>query len=143
MLRFSKQRQVFFFEEHVLCLHHLPYLEMHSVGSGMMLLRPSLPQSWDEAKLALGVCELFDHFLAMRRNRLPPLLWFNACYCHPVAERVDNYAAIQDCPDGRANVPEAFEQIDEDLVKRFNRLLNRNDKRCDALHQTLNLTANC
>ncbi|WP_304622043.1 UDP-galactopyranose mutase [Roseomonas cutis] len=76
MRRFAADRKVFFFEEHIPCDHHLPYLEFHPFPEDRVIaLRPRLPHWWDEAAREEGLRGLLDLLVATACPR-PPALWF-------------------------------------------------------------------
>ena len=103
MRRFARERAVFFWEEHIPCDHHLPYLEHHAFPEdGIVALRPRLPHRWSEAEREAGLKDLLDNF-ARTCLAQPPVRWFYTPLMLPFARHLSCAATVHDCMDELAN----------------------------------------
>ena len=123
MRRFARTRSVFFWEEHIPCDHHLPYLEYHPfVHDGVVAVRPRIPHWWSASDVEAGLKDLLD--MLIRTGGIEaPLLWFYTPMLAGIAERVVGVATVYDCMDELS----AFRFADPTLVDREERLLARAD----------------
>lgn len=121
MQRFSRERNVYFFEEFIPTNHHLPYLEFHSfAGSKVRAVRPRVPDRWSEAERQAGLTELLDDLLELI-GRKPPILWFYTPMMFPLARHVAAAAVVYDCMDELANFRFASPlvgELEQELMRR-------------------------
>src|ERR1700712_2185898 len=76
MSRFAKERQGFYFEEALSSSHVDPFLESNVCDeTGVVILRPHIPESWDHARRNDGMLKLLDDFL-IQREEVRPVCWF-------------------------------------------------------------------
>ncbi|MFK3852460.1 UDP-galactopyranose mutase [Agrobacterium pusense] len=121
MQRFSRERQVFFFEEFIPTDHHLAYLEIHSFeGTSVKAIRPRIPHWWsaEERDAALG--RLLDELLELYGGR-KPILWFYTPMMFGFAKHIDAAAVIYDCMDELANfkhAPPEIKDAERALIRR-------------------------
>lgn len=103
MQRFSRERQVFFFEEFIPTDHHLAYLEIHPFeGTTVKSIRPRIPHWWSESERESALSQLLDELIALQGGRRP-ILWFYTPLMFTFAAHVDAVAVIYDCMDELAN----------------------------------------
>lgn len=121
MERFSKHRQVFFFEEYIPTDHHLAYLEIHPfAGTYVKAIRPRIPHWWNEQDRENGLKTLLDELLALHGGS-KPVLWFYTPLMFSFAQHVDAAAVIYDCMDELANFKFASPQLkasEQALIRR-------------------------
>lgn len=99
MERFTKDYQVFFWEEHIPTEHHLPYLEYHAFeNTEVVAIRPRIPISWQGKDVETGLSRLLDQFIQQHRI-LSPVLWFYTPMMFPFAKHVEAAAVVYDCMD--------------------------------------------
>ncbi|GAK69610.1 hypothetical protein RRU01S_07_01350 [Agrobacterium rubi TR3 = NBRC 13261] len=111
MERFSRERQVFFFEEFIPTDHHLAYLEIHPfVGTSVKAIRPRIPHWWSEADREVALRRLLDDLIALHGAKRP-ILWFYTPMMFGFAKHVDAAAVVYDCMDELANFKLAPPQI--------------------------------
>jgi UDP-galactopyranose mutase len=121
MQRFSRHRQVFFFEEFIPTDHHLAYLEIHRFeGTNVKAIRPRIPHWWDDAEREKALSTLLDDLIALHGGQRPVL-----CFYTPImfsfASHVDAAAVIYDCMDELANfrfAPPRLKETEEALMAR-------------------------
>jgi UDP-galactopyranose mutase len=103
MQRFSRDRQVFFFEEFIPTDHHLAYLEIHPFeGTSVKAIRPRIPHWWSDGKRETTLAQLLDELIALHGAKRP-ILWFYTPMMFPFAKHVDAAAVVYDCMDELAN----------------------------------------
>lgn len=121
MQRFSRQRQVFFFEEFIPTDHHLAYLEIHPFeGTSVKAVRPRIPHGWSAAEREAALSRLLDDLLGLHGGR-KPILWFYTPMMFGFARHVDAAAVIYDCMDELANfklAPLEIGQAEQALMAR-------------------------
>jgi UDP-galactopyranose mutase len=121
MLRFGKERQVFFFEEFIPTDHHLAYLEIHPFdGTTVKAIRPRVPHWWSEADREAALGRLLDELLALH-GRKRPILWFYTPMMFNFARHVDAAAVVYDCMDELANfkfAPPSLKGTEQALMAR-------------------------
>ncbi len=121
MQRFSRDRQVFFFEEFIPTDHHLPYLEVHPFeGTSVKAIRPRIPQWWDEGDRERALGRLLDDLIALHGARRP-ILWFYTPMMFTFAQHVDTEAVVYDCMDELANfrfAPPRLKELEAALMAR-------------------------
>ncbi|MFK0276250.1 UDP-galactopyranose mutase [Ensifer sp. NPDC090286] len=121
MRRFARERRVFFFEEHILTDHHLPYLEFHSFsGTSVKSVRARLPDRWTEGEREVGLTALLGELVALIGPQ-PPILWFYTPMMFPLARNVAASAVIYDCMDELANFKFAsplLGELERELLRR-------------------------
>jgi len=111
MERFSKDRQVFFFEEFIPTDHHLPYLEIHPFeGTSVKAVRPRIPHWWSEQQRERALGKLLDDLLALHGGARP-VLWFYTPLMYSFARHVDAACVVYDCMDELANFKFAPAQL--------------------------------
>ena len=104
MMRFARERQVFFFEEHISTDHHSPYLELHSFEDGRVVaVRPRIPKEMPDGLVQPTLSKLLDHLLLIHGSFSSPLLWFYTPMMFPIAKHIDAAAVIYDCMDELSN----------------------------------------
>lgn len=126
MGRFSNERPVFFWEEHIPTDHHSPYLEYHPFeGTSVVSIRPRLPHHWDERRREEGLRQLLD--LMLRLNGISkPILWFYSPQMFTFARHVDGAAIVYDCMDELANfrfAPPGLKDLEAELMARADLVL--------------------
>ena len=99
MQRFTRNRRVFFWEEHIPTDHHLPYLEFHAFDdTEVVAVRPRVPRAWQGERLDSALSRLLDQLLLLHQaNR--PVLWFYTPIMYPIAQHIDAAAVVYDCMD--------------------------------------------
>jgi UDP-galactopyranose mutase len=113
MERFSRERQVFFFEEFIPTDHHLAYLEIHPfAGTQVKAIRPRIPHWWSESEREAGLGHLLDELIQLHGGHRP-VLWFYTPMMFGFAKHVDAAAVIYDCMDELANFKLAPPQLRE------------------------------
>lgn len=111
MQRFSRERQVFFFEEFIPTDHHLAYLEFHSFeGTSVKAIRPRIPHWWSAEDRDAALGRLLGELLELRGGR-KPILWFYTPMMFSFAKHIDAAAVIYDCMDELANFKHASPEI--------------------------------
>ncbi|HEV7255703.1 MAG TPA: UDP-galactopyranose mutase [Mesorhizobium sp.] len=119
MQRFSRERQVFFFEEFIPTDHHLPYLEFHPFeGTSVVALRPRVPRDWDEPRRKAALSKLLDMLIQLH-CRQKPVLWFYTPMMYAFARHVDAAAVVYDCMDELANfrfAPARLKEVEAQLI---------------------------
>ncbi|WP_254606672.1 UDP-galactopyranose mutase [Sphingomonas bacterium] len=127
MRRFARERRVFFWEEHIACDHHLPFLEQHPFpDDNVIALRPRLPHWWDAAQVEAGLRGLLDMLVdtAVAPARAgDPLLWFHTPMMAGFATHLKASAVVYDCMDELS----AFRFADPALAANEARLMARAD----------------
>ncbi len=79
MQRFSRHRQVFFFEEFIPTDHHLAYLEIHPFeGTSVKAVRPRIPHWWSDGERQKALGRLLDDLIALHGAKRPILLVLHA-----------------------------------------------------------------
>jgi UDP-galactopyranose mutase len=126
MNRFSRSRQIYFFEEFIPTDHHSPYLEYHPFeGTEVVSLRPRIPHDWDETRRNAGLRQLLD--LMLRVNGITkPILWFYSPLMYEFARDVDAAAIVYDCMDELANfrfAPPGLKALEAELMARADLVL--------------------
>jgi UDP-galactopyranose mutase len=121
MQRFAAKKRLFFFEEHIPCDHHLPYLEHHAFpDANVVALRPRLPHWWDAEARDKALAGLLDNLL--KTIRAPqPLLWFYTPMMFGFARHVEAAGIVYDCMDELSNfraAPPELRALEADLVTR-------------------------
>ncbi|EPE96968.1 UDP-galactopyranose mutase [Rhizobium grahamii CCGE 502] len=121
MERFSRDREVIFFEEYIPTDHHLAYFEVHSFdGTAVKAVRPRIPHWWSDTEREAGLSRLLDEVLAFSR-RERPILWFYTPMMYGFARHVEAQAVVYDCMDELANFKFAspfLKQSEDDLLAR-------------------------
>lgn len=121
MQRFSRGRQVYFFEEFIPTDHHLPYLEYHPfAGTEVIAVRPRVPHWWDEAQREKALAGLLDTLLRLH-GVSKPVLWFYSPMMFAFARHIDASAVVYDCMDELANfrfAPPGLKQLEAELIER-------------------------
>lgn len=121
MQRFARERQVYFFEEHIPTDHHLPYLEYHPfAGTEVIAVRPRIPHWWDEAQRETALGELLGTLLRLH-GISKPVLWFYSPMMFGFAKHVDASAVVYDCMDELANfrfAPPRLKALEAELIER-------------------------
>lgn len=121
MQRFSRDREVFFFEEFIPTDHHLAYLEIHPfVDTNVKAVRPRIPHWWSEVEREKALGELLDELIALGGSRRP-VLWFYTPMMFSFAGHVDAEAVIYDCMDELANfkfAPPRLKETEDALIAR-------------------------
>ncbi|KAA0687369.1 UDP-galactopyranose mutase [Neorhizobium sp. P12A] len=103
MERFSRDRQVFYFEEFIPTDHHLAYLEIHPFqGTTVRAVRPRIPDWWNEVEQEVALRGLLDEMLKLLGGKRP-ILWFYTPLMFAFARHVDAAAVVYDCMDELAN----------------------------------------
>jgi UDP-galactopyranose mutase len=103
MERFSRDRQIFYFEEVIPTDHHLAYLEIHPFfGTRVKAIRPRIPHWWKEAEREAALSLLLDELIALHGAKRP-ILWFYTPQMFSFARHVDAMAVVYDCMDELAN----------------------------------------
>jgi UDP-galactopyranose mutase len=123
MRRFARARSVFFWEEHIPCDHHSPFLEYHRFPvDGITALRPRIPRDWNAEQVTQGLRQLVD---ALIETSVPglPLLWFYTPMMLTFADHLDSSCVVYDCMDELS----AFRFADPTLVDAETRLLAKAD----------------
>ncbi|MGI4732826.1 MAG: UDP-galactopyranose mutase [Janthinobacterium lividum] len=127
MRRFAQERRVFFWEEHIPCDHHLPFLEQHPfVDDNVVALRPRVPHWWSPQEVEAGLRGLLDLLIdtAVAPARAgDPLLWFYTPMMIGFAGHLAASAVVYDCMDELS----AFRFADPALLALETRLLARAD----------------
>lgn len=124
MMRFAKNRPVFFFEEHISTDHHTPFLEFHDTDqSGVMVVRPRIPQGFSGQRVREATSALLDQLLKIHASGTKPVLWFYTPMLYPIAVHVNAAAIVYDCMDELSN----FRFAPPELVENEDLLLNRAD----------------
>lgn len=124
MMRFAKERQVFFFEEHIPTEHHTPYLEFHFFeDSGVTAVRPRIPRAIAGQALRRALSKLLNQLLLVHANVARPILWFYTPTLYPIAAHVDAAAVVYDCMDELSN----FRFAPSDLRRNEDLLLRKAD----------------
>jgi UDP-galactopyranose mutase len=99
MQRFTHNRRVFFWEEHIPTDHHLPYLEFHAFAeTDVVAVRPRVPRAWQGRRLHAALSRLLDQLLLLHRATRP-VLWFYTPLMFPIAQHIDAAAVVYDCMD--------------------------------------------
>lgn len=99
MQRFSRNRQVFFWEEYIPTDHHLPYLEFHAFeDTSVVAVRPRVPGVWQGERLQGALSHLLDLLLVLHRADRP-VLWFYTPVMYPIAQHLSAAAVVYDCMD--------------------------------------------
>ena len=124
MRRFAQAgRQVFVFEEAILCDHHLPYLEHHPFpADNVIALRPRVPHWWDVQARDAALRQLLDMLVATSLKERP-VLWFYTPMMFGFAEHLAAAATVYDCMDELS----AFRFADPTLAAREAALIARAD----------------
>nr|WP_275791195.1 UDP-galactopyranose mutase [Rhizobium gei] len=121
MERFSKDRQVFFFEEFIPTDHSLAYLEIHPfAGTTVKSVRPRIPHWWNEHDRERALSQLLDELLALH-GASRPILWFYTPMMYSFARHVDASAVVYDCMDELANfkfAPPKLRETEAALITR-------------------------
>jgi UDP-galactopyranose mutase len=121
MEQFSKNRDVFFFEEFIPTDHHLAYLEIHAFdGTRVKAVRPRIPHWWGEDERETALKKLLTDLLALSGGA-PPILWFYTPMMYNFARTIDAAAIVYDCMDELANfkfAPAGLKQTEADLIAR-------------------------
>lgn len=121
MERFSKARQVFFFEEFIPTDHHLAYMEIHPFeGTTVKSIRPRIPHWWSDEERERALGKLLDELLAIYGVK-KPILWFYTPVMYSFARHVDASAVIYDCMDELANfkfAPAGLRETESALIAR-------------------------
>ena len=121
MERFSRTREVMFFEEYIPTDHHLAYFEVHAFeGSSVKAIRPRIPHWWSESERAQGLSRLLDQVLEYAKIE-HPILWFYTPMMCDIARHVDASAVVYDCMDELANfkfAPSSIREAEQRLLAR-------------------------
>ncbi len=123
MERFSRERQVFFFEEFIPTDHHLAYLEIHPfAGTQVKSIRPRIPHWWSESEREAGLGHLLDELIQLHGGERP-ILWFYTPMMFNFAKHIDAAAIVYDCMDELANfklAPPQLRETEDVLMRRAN-----------------------
>lgn len=121
MQRFSRERQVFFFEEYIPTDHHLAYLEYHPfAGTEVIAIRPRVPHWWNEAQREGALKDLLDTLLRLQGGA-KPIFWFYSPMMFGFAKHVEAAAVVYDCMDELANfrfAPPGLKGLEAELIER-------------------------
>ncbi len=121
MERFSRTRDVIFFEEYIPTDHHLAYYEVHTFkGSSVKAIRPRVPHWWPESKRLQTLSDLLDQVLKLARIERP-VLWFYTPMMCDIASHVEAQAVVYDCMDELANfkfAPSSIREAEQRLLAR-------------------------
>jgi UDP-galactopyranose mutase len=121
MQRFSRDRQVFFFEEFIPTDHHLAYLEIHPFeGTSVKAVRPRIPHWWSDGERQKALGRLLDDLIALHGAKRP-ILWFYTPMMFAFAQHVDAAAVVYDCMDELANfrfAPPHLKEMETALMAR-------------------------
>lgn len=113
MERFSRDRQVFFFEEYIPTDHHLAYLEIHPFkGTSVKAIRPRVPHWWDGDQREQALRGLLDELISLC-GVSKPVLWFYTPMMYAFARHFDAAAIVYDCMDELANFKFASSRLKE------------------------------
>jgi UDP-galactopyranose mutase len=121
MTRFARERQIFFFEEHIPTDHHSPYLELHFFDNARVTaVRPRIPRAFSGPRLQEALSMLLDQLLHIHAAGARPILWFYTPMMYPIAAHVDAQAVVYDCMDELSNFRFAPPELrrNEDLLLR-------------------------
>lgn len=122
MMRFARERQVFFFEEYIPTEHHLPYLEFHLFEDArIVVVRPRIPQVLTGSLIEEAVSKLLDQLLKIYVAPTPPVLWFYTPMMYPIAKHIEAQAVVYDCMDELSNfrfAPPELQRYESELMKR-------------------------
>lgn len=117
MKRFSRDREVFFFEEFIPTEHHLPYLEIHVFeGTTVKAVRPRIPRGWETNQRVKALRSLLDELLKLS-HAASPVLWFYTPMMYEFTGHVEASAIIYDCMDELANFKFAMPRLKENEAR--------------------------
>ena len=117
----SKDRAVFFFEEHIDTENSQAYLEFHPCKySNVVAVRPRIPAMLNDAQREQVLSQLVDQLLVIHRASRP-VLWFYTPMMFRFARHLDAAAVVYDCMDELSNfrfAPDGIRQREEELLRR-------------------------
>lgn len=97
--RFARDRDVFFWEEPIVCDHPLAYYEIHTfAGTSVRSIRPRLPHWWDHAARQAALSGMLDDLIRLA-CRTAPVLWYYTPSMRGFSAGKPASAVVYDCMD--------------------------------------------
>ena len=119
MLRFSKDYQVYFFEEPVFT-DSAPFLQKQSRGKNLLVVTPHLPRGLDPAG-EVGATRALLAELCRSEGIISPVLWYYSPMSLAFSSELEPSLLVYDCMDqlsAFAGAPAAMEHYEQLLLQR-------------------------